>query len=130
MPIMILKTSIIWLLIAAGEVANGNLRVRYLQPKLGRQKGKQASFFSGVLIFSIITWFALPWIGPQRVADCLVIGFVWVCLMTMLDIYFGKFVFRYSWKKVWEDFNPLKGNLLSVGMIILLLCPTFVFLMR
>jgi hypothetical protein len=128
--IMIMKTSIIWLLIAAGEVLNGNFRVRYLQRKLGRHRGKQLSFASGVLVFSIIAWFTLPWIGPESMADCLIIGFAWVCLMTLLDIYFGKFVFRFSWKRILEDFNPLKGNLLGVGMIILLLCPTFVFLLR
>jgi membrane-bound metal-dependent hydrolase YbcI (DUF457 family) len=127
---MLLKTIAVWLLIAAGEVLNGNLRVRYLQRKFGRHRGKQISFFSGVLIFYLIAWLCLPWIGPQTIAECLVVGLVWVCLMTLLDIYFGRFVFRYSWQKVIDDFNPKKGNLLGVGMVLLLFCPTLVYLLK
>jgi|GEM_PF-1915484 hypothetical protein len=48
---MILRSFLVALLFTMGEIANGNLRVRILQRKFGRKKGKQISFFSGVTIF-------------------------------------------------------------------------------
>lgn len=127
---MILKALIVGLLIAAGEVLNGNIRVRYLQRKYGRKRGKQISFFSGVLVFSMVAWFFLPWVSPGNIHECFLIGLVWVCLMTILDIYFGRVVFRFPWEKILQDFNPLKGNLLGVGMVLLFFCPALVFLLR
>jgi hypothetical protein len=127
---MTLKAIAVGLLIAAGEVLNGNIRVRIIQRKYGRKKGKQMSFFSGVMIFTVIAWFLLPWIDPKNILDCIRVGLIWVFIMIILDLFFGRFVFRFSWVKILEDFNPVKGNLLGVGMILLLLCPTFIFLLR
>ena len=127
---MLLKTIAVWVMIAAAEVLNGNVRVRYLQLKFGQHRGKRISFFSGVLLFSTISWIFIPWIGPGSILECLAIGSIWVFLMTALDVYFGRFVFRYSWQKIMDDFNPGKGNLLSLGMILLFFCPTLVFLLR
>lgn len=127
---MLFKTFIIWLFIAAGEVLNGNVRVRYLQRHFGHRRAKQISFFFGVIIFYTIAWFFLPWIGPQDIYECFIVGLIWVFLMIALDLYFGKVVFRLSWTKILDDFNPKKGNLLGIGMVLLLLCPVFIFLLR
>ena len=35
--------------------------------------------------------------------------------------------FKMKWHNILADFNPLKGNLLSIGMLFLLLCPAIVF---
>ena len=50
--------------------------------------------------------------------------------MTALDLYFGRFVFRLPWRKIRDDFNPLKGNLLGVGLVLLFLCPAIIFMLR
>jgi hypothetical protein len=47
--------------------------------------------------------------------------------MMSLDIYFARAVFKFEWGKALEDFNPLKGNLLGIGMLLLFLSPTIVF---
>ena len=127
---MLLKTLLIWILIAVGEVLNGNIRVKYLQRKFGRNRGKQLSLLSGISIFYLISWCFLPWIGPNSIIDCFFIGLVWVCLMTLFDIYFGRYVFRLPWNKVLDDFNPLKGNLLAIGMLLLFFCPSIIFLLK
>ena len=127
---MIIKTLIIWVVIAIGEIVNGNIRVRYLQRRFGLNRAKQISFFSGVTIFTTIIWFFLAWVGPTNLYQCLKIGLMWTILMLLLDIYFGRFIFRYSWPKILEDFNPGKGNLLGLGMILLLFCPAIVFIIQ
>jgi hypothetical protein len=126
---MISRALIVGLLIAAGEVANGNIRVRYLQRKLGRRKGKRLSFLLGVGIFFFLAWLFLPWIDPETIPQCFLVGLVWVIIMTILDVSFGRFVFKLSWQKIRDDFNPAKGNLLGIGMVLLLCCPAIVFLL-
>lgn len=127
---MLIKALIVWFLIAIGEIINGNIRVRLLQRKYGQRRAKQLSFFLGIAIFWTITWFFLSWVGPSNLYQCFGIGLIWMLLMLLLDIYFGKFVFRYSWQKISDDFNPKKGNLLGVGMLLLFLCPAIIFLLQ
>ena len=124
---MIWKTLIIGLLLAIGEVINGNIRVRILHRIFGKSRAKLVSFFSGVGIIALIYWFALPWVNPSNYHDCLLIGFIWLITMMSLDIYFARRVFKLNWNKVLDDFNPFKGNLLSVGMIFLLFSPSIVY---
>lgn len=127
---MIGRAFLVGLLVGAAEVLNGNIRVRYLQRRFGRRRGKQISFATGLCLIAVVAWFFLPWINPESLADCLRIGMVWLVLMTALDLYFGRFVFRFSWRRIGDDFNPLKGNLLAVGLVLLFLCPLLVFLLH
>ena len=128
--IMIIRAIIVGLLIALAEVLNGNLRVRYLQRRFGRKRAKRLSFVTGLCLFWGIAWCLLPWIGPQSIFQCLQVGLVWIILMTALDLYFGRFVFRLPWAKIRDDFNPRKGNLLGVGLVLLFLCPAIIFVLR
>ena len=124
---MIWKTLLIGLLLAIGEVINGNIRVRILHGIFGKRKAKVVSLFSGIGVIAFICWITLPWIKPSNYQDCILIGIVWLAIMTCLDIYFARRVFNLSWSKVLDDFNPLKGNLLSVGMVFLLFSPSLVY---
>jgi len=115
------------LLLVIGEIINGNIRVRILHRMYGKKKAKTISFFSGTAIIFVITWLTLGWISPNHYLDCLTIGGIWLVIMVCLDIYFGKYVFKFNTRKIAEDFNPLKGNLLGVGMVLLFFMPCIVF---
>jgi hypothetical protein len=127
---VLLKTLAVGLLLAFGEVVNGNIRVRVLHRLYGKKRAKKISFFSGTAIIYVICWFTLPWVAPVNYFDCYKIGFVWLVIMLGLDIYFGRYVFKFKWGKIVEDFNPVKGNLLGVGMLLLFLSPSIVFWMQ
>lgn len=124
---MLLKTLAVGLLISISEVVNGNIRVHLLHRLYGKKLAKTISFFSGITIIFIISWFTLPWVSPGNYSDCYVIGIIWLIMLLSLDIYFGRYVFKFKWIKIANDFNPLKGNLLSVGLVLLFLCPSIVF---
>ncbi len=127
---MLIKALMVWAVIAAGEIINGNIRVRLLQRRYGIHRAKQLSLFTGIVIFSAITWLSLSWVGPADLYQCFGIGLTWTALMILLDIYFGKFIFHYSWRRIAEDFNPKKGNLLGAGMLLLFFCPAIIFLLQ
>ena len=130
MNAMIVKAIVIWILIAAGEILNGNVRVRFLQSRYGKKHAKQISFFTAIIILYTICWFSLSWVNPANLQDCFLIGLIWMLLMLCVDIYFGRYVFRFKWIKILEDFDLRKGNLLGVGMGLLFLCPTIVYLLN
>lgn len=123
------KAIAIWVLIAAGEILNGNVRVRFLQSRYGKKRAKQISFFTAIIIIYTTCWFSLSWINPSNLQDCFLIGLIWMLLMLCVDIYFGRYVFRFKWIKILEDFDIRKGNLLGVGMGLLFLCPTIIYLL-
>lgn len=126
---LIAKAIVIWILIAVGEILNGNFRVRFLHRRYGINRAKKISFFTAIIIIYTICWFSLSWIKPSNLIDCFLIGFIWMLLMLCVDIYFGRYVFRFKWIKILEDFDIRKGNLLGVGMGLLFLCPNIIYLL-
>lgn len=127
---MIIKAILIGLLLALGEVVNGNVRVRLLHHLLGKKRAKTVSFFSGSVLIFALAWFALPWVSPVNYTDCFIIGFIWLVMLLTLDLYFGRYVFKFKWQKISADFNPLKGNLLSFGMLFVFFSPCLIFWLR
>jgi len=116
--------------LALGEVINGNIRVRVLHRLYGQKRAKKLSFFSGTIFIYLIAWFAFPWLSLESYFDCFQVGFLWVVIMLCLDLYFGRYVFKFNWSKILGDFNPFKGNLIAIGMFLLFLSPSIVFWIR
>jgi len=46
--------------------------------------------------------------------------------MAAFDIVIGRYAARLPWKVVLSDFNPSKGNLILIGLLLLLLFPLFI----
>jgi len=126
---LLLRSFSIWFFIAVGEILNGNIRVRILNRKFGDKPAKKIGFFTGLIIIYSIAWISMPWLDPKNLTECFFIGLTWMIMMLGLDIYVGRFVFRFPWNKILEDFDIRKGNLLGLGMILLFFCPTLLFLM-
>ena len=127
---MLLRALLIGLLMAAAEVSLGILRVRFLNPRVGDQRARQIGVGTGSVIILVIAWFAVPWIGAPSAAGLLGVGLLWLVLMLALDLGFGRFVFRLSWKRIAEDFDLRRGRWLPVGMLILFLAPLLVAKLR
>jgi hypothetical protein len=127
---MILRACIIWLLIAVAEVLNGILRVRWLNRRVGDRRARQGGVFSGSALILAIAWWSVPWIGAQSVGELLGTGLIWLVLMLLFDIAFGRLVFRASWERIGADFDLRRGGLLGIGMLILFVAPLLVAKMR
>lgn len=125
---MILKSLVIWLLIALAETANGMVRVRLLSRRLGNRRARAVSLLTGCFLIFIITWLALPWVGPDRLGDALLIGLISMVLMVAYDVGIGRWVFRMKWRTIIADFDLRRGNYLALGMLWILIAPVSVFL--
>lgn len=127
---MVFKAFLVWCLIAAGEVAQGILRVRFLNRRAGDHRARQIGVFTGSAIILVIAWLTVPWVGPVTTGQQLGVGFLWLALMLAFEVGFGRWVFRASWERIAADFDLRRGNLLAIGMLVLFLAPLLVAHLR
>lgn len=127
---MLARAILIWLLIALAEVAQGTMRVKLLNPRVGDHRARQIAVFTGSGLIFLITWLTFGWIGIWTETQAIGVGAMWVMLMTGLEIGFGRWVFHLKWRKILEDFDLRRGRLLVLGMVILLLSPWLVGKMK
>ena len=120
---MLIKALLVWILIAAAEVLQGILRVRFLNRRVGDHRARQIGVFTGSAIILVIAWLLMPWIGASTVRQSFGIGFMWLVLMLAFEVGFGRLVFRASWERIAADFDFRKGGLLAIGMVVLFLAP-------
>jgi hypothetical protein len=118
-----LKTILIFVIIAVAEVLHGILRTKLLVPKVGAFRSGQIGVFSGSLIIIIIAYLSIVWIAPKNTYQALMVGAVWLVLMTCFEIYLIRVVFKMKWKVFLDSLNVFKGGLLGLGMIVLLFAP-------
>jgi len=127
---MILKALLTWIGIAFAETLHGILRVKLLNRRLGDRRARRVGVFTGSAIILIIGWFSVPWIGPSSNMDSMIVGLFWLALMLSFDVAFGRLVFHFSWRRIASDFDVMKGNLLLLGMVVLLFTPWIVAKLR
>lgn len=127
---VIVKALAVWLLIAAVEMLHGITRARLLAPRVGDLRSRQIGVFTGSVLFYLIAFWTLEWVGPATAVEAFVIGAAWTLLMVMFEFSVGHFVFQFPWKWLFNDFNLLKGRLLAVGMVLLFFCPYWVGRMK
>jgi len=127
---MIVKTLLIWVIIAVAETIQGILRIKYVSRKIGEPLARKLGVITGSIIILLIGWFAIPWIQPSTVLDCFIIGLIWLFLMVGFDVILGRYIFHFSWKRILSDFNVFKGNFLAIGMTFLFFTPIIIALIR
>ena len=120
---MILRAFLAWIGIACAETLHGILRVRLLNPRIGDRSARRISVFSGSAIILALGWISIPWIAPESPTDSMKVGALWLVLMLTYDIGLARMVFRMPCRRIVSDFDLRKGNMLGVGMIILLVTP-------
>lgn len=118
------------MLIAVAETGNGIFRVAFLSARLGRKKALLVSFLSGSVVILALNWFLLAWLEPKSISDCLIIGMCWAVLMVTYDVMIGRYAFGYSWQRILADFDLRQGNLLSLGIALILLAPCGLYVLQ
>lgn len=129
MPLL-LRALAVWLVLALAEVAQGYLRVRFLNRRVGDRRARQIGVITGSAIIVAITWFTLPWIGVRTEWQALGVGALWLGLMVAFDVGFGRWVFHASWERICEEFDLRRGRWLSLGMAVAFAAPWIVFRLR
>jgi hypothetical protein len=105
------------------ESVHGTLRRLLLEPTIGELPARQISVLTGSLLIFIITLFCIRWIGARSTANLLLIGAMWIALTLMFEVALGTFVFGYTRERIFEDFDPTRGGLMSFGLLFMFFAP-------
>ena len=71
------------------------------------------------------SWIAFPLFSFHSPIEAVQVGALWLICMLLFEFTIGHFVFHFSWKWLFNDFNFFKGRLLAIGMLILAIAPWF-----
>lgn len=120
---LILKTALIWLLIALLAVGNGILREKLLVPALGKGRALPVSGITLALIVLLVTWLTFDFIGMYPAATYLYVGLQWVIMTLAFEFLFGHYAGGKSWQVLLQVFDVRKGDLFLLVLVVTLLAP-------
>jgi hypothetical protein len=118
-----LRALVVWLVMFAVEGAHGVLRTLYLMPIVGDRPARQLAVVTGSLLILLVAWLSSRWIGARTPREWRGIGTLWVVLMVAADGLLGRCLFGYPWSRITEDFDPTRGGLLGLGLLVLYFAP-------
>lgn len=122
-----LRIGALCMALAGTETLHGIVRTVWLARKVGKARAIKVSALSGTVLAFLVCWAMVPGIGLQGVSQHLMLGVFLAAFMAAFDIVLGKWVMRFKWPRIWQDFNPANGNYLSFGLLALVFIPALVW---
>ena len=108
---MVAKRSIaVWLVVIFAETLHRIARGVILVPYVGDFRARQIGVFTESAIFFVIALASVRWIRATHTSQLFRVGVLWLVLMMVFEVSFGRFVLGYSWKRVTSDYNLAQGN--------------------
>lgn len=118
-----LRALAVWLVLMGAEILHGTFRVLLLAPRLGDFRARQLAVFSGATLILAITYACIGWVLARAPRELFAIGALWVALTLAFDVGVGRWGFRYSWSRIASDYDLVHGELLPLGLAVMLGAP-------
>lgn len=125
-----LRFASLCMLLAGAETLHGIARTVLLAPRIGKVLAIKLSVVTGTLLAFGVCYFFVPGIGAAGIGEHLFLGLGLSGFMAAFDVAIGRLVMRLKWSRIWEDFDPRRGNYLSIGLVLLALSPSIVWWFR
>jgi len=78
----------------------------------------------------MVTYFSFTLFRVKSHRSYLFIGVQWVLMTLIFEFVFGHYVAGKSWADILQNFNPLKGNLFIVVLLVTFISPLLVAKIR
>ncbi|MBI1921018.1 MAG: hypothetical protein HYS23_08055 [Geobacter sp.] len=127
---MILKTTTIWASFIPIAIMNGLLREKCLAPLIGQRLALPLSGISGSILFFLLTYLTLPWLGPLKPRHYRLIGLAWLVMTVLFEILIGRLVAHKSWGELLQAYDPTTGNLWLLVLLVIAVSPYIAAKMR
>lgn len=114
------------LLIIVAESIHGTLRQLFLAPLIGDLPARRIAFFVALLIILGITYLFIRWINAPTIKSLFAVGLMWMILMACFEFGLGIFVMKYSWERMFEDYDISRGGLMGFGLLFMFFVPYLV----
>ncbi|HUL52453.1 MAG TPA: hypothetical protein VLT83_03480 [Opitutaceae bacterium] len=124
---MVLVYTLAWVPMVFIAIANGVARDRGYKRYVTELRAHQISTLTGAVLFTIYTWaLSLRW-PPTSAAQAIAIGVIWFLLTVAFELLFGHFVAKFTWRRLWMDYNLLRGRVWVLMLVWLLVLPYVVY---
>lgn len=120
---IVFRSLVIWFVLIFSEIIHGILRELILAPLVGHFRSNQIGVFTGSVIIIAIAYFAIRWIGANRLGELLTVGIIWLALMVAFEFLFGRLVVKMPWEELLAGYNIAEGGLMPFGLLVLLFSP-------
>jgi antibiotic biosynthesis monooxygenase (ABM) superfamily enzyme len=120
---MILRSFLIWLLLAILANINGGLRNAFVTPAFGEHAGHIISSIVFCIVIFLITWLTIPWMKPAGKRESWIIGGFWLLLTAAFEFIFGHYVVGHSWERLFADYNIFAGRVWSLVLLTTFFAP-------
>ena len=128
--VLLLSSSLAWLLILCLAVANGALREAVLIPSLGKSYGL---VLSGGMLLLLVALVAYAFVRARRhtsPSQGLFVGAYWLILTLAFEFSFGRLVQHKSWAELFDAYTFEDGNIWPVVLLVTLVAPYCAAVMR
>ena len=106
------------------ESVHGVVREYFIVPAIGDASARQIGFLVGSVIVLFGAWLMSPWLNARTRGAQLQVGALWVALLLSFEFGLG-YARGFSWERISLEFDPRKGGLMAVGVVVMLLAPIF-----
>jgi hypothetical protein len=130
MTVFLLKSTAIWISFIPVAMINGLFREKCLVPLFGMSIALPLSGISCALLFFLLAYISLPWLGPLTRNQSLLIGLFWLVMTVLFEFFFGRLVALKSWKELWQAYNISSGNLWILVLAVITASPLLVAKLR
>jgi hypothetical protein len=105
------------------EIFHGVVRTLFLAPVVGDFRARQLAVFTGSAMILTLAVMVIRWLRPANALEALRVGVVWLVLTLAFELAFGRYVLHVTWGRIAEDYNLVRGGLLSIGLLVLTAAP-------
>jgi hypothetical protein len=126
----ILRALAVGVALAGAETLHGIARAVLVVPRIGKARALRWSIVSGSLLAFGVCYFLVPTVGLATTGQHLALGVFLALFMATFDLLMGRLLLRRPWSKALDDFDPATGNLLVVGLALLVVFPVWVMHLR
>jgi hypothetical protein len=119
---MMLRGLVVWLVIIAVETVHGIARTLWVEPLVGALRARQIAVFTGSMLILTIASLFVRWLGATSRRELVHVGLSWLVLTLAFEIALGR-ALGASWDRIASDYDPRRGGLLLLGMVVLATAP-------
>ncbi len=115
------RVMLVWLLLAVLAVANGAVRVKLVQPRIGEARAHVVASLTFIAMLAVVSWFSILWMAPGSAFWA--VGFTWTASTVLFEFGFGHWVMGHPWSKLLADYDVTKGRIWSLVLFATLVLP-------
>jgi hypothetical protein len=124
------KYAVSWIGMVILAILNGAVREKIYGPSMQELSAHQLSTFIGLILFGFYIWTLTGIYRIQSSSQAFVIGGMWLIMTILFEFIFGHFIMRHPYRKLFHDYNLLKGRIWLLVLIWMAVAPYVFYRVR